>query len=92
MNGDGKADLIAFSSTDVNVMLSEGSTFASPLPAFGDATFSNSDGFNSFDDHPRMIGDFDGDGLNDIVGFSSSGIKIAFNNLVCSHATRDPSV
>lgn len=37
-----------------------------------------------------MIGDFDGDGLNDIVGFSTSGIEIAFNNYVCSHTTRDP--
>lgn len=38
-----------------------------------------------------MIGDFDGDGLNDIVGFGSSGVEIMFNNFACYDDTRDPS-
>lgn len=34
-----------------------------------------------------MIGDFDGDGLADIVGFDSNGVNVAFSYWVCSDST-----
>jgi len=45
--------------------------------------FSTNSGYSSYDSHPRMIGDFDGDGLADIIGFNDNGTNIAFGKWVC---------
>ena len=51
--------------------------------------FTPAAGYSTFDNYPRLVGDFNGDGMTDIVGFSSSGTKIAFANRVCTHSSRD---
>lgn len=36
------------------------------------------DNWSYFDAKPRTVGDFDGDGLCDIIGFNNDGLYVAF--------------
>lgn len=42
---------------------------------------SESDDFaySTYDAYPRLIGDVDGDGMDDIIGFESDGIYVSFS-------------
>jgi hypothetical protein len=71
------ADIVGFGVDGVWVSLAAGSgNFAAPLLAlsnFGTAA----GGWSSQDQYPRQLGDVDGDGLADIVGFGSGGGWVA---------------
>ncbi|NOU23905.1 MAG: hypothetical protein HOO90_00005, partial [Methylotenera sp.] len=75
VNGDGKADVIGFSSAGVLVSLSTGTGFTAP------AMWVNSYGVTSggwaVGHHPRMMADVNGDGKPDVVGFSSGGVQVS---------------
>jgi FG-GAP-like repeat len=74
VNGDGKADIVGFGADGVYVSLATGGGhFAAPtleLAAFG----ANAGGWTSQDLSPRTLADVNGDGMADIVGFSSTGV------------------
>jgi hypothetical protein len=77
VNGDGKADIVGFSSAGVYVSLATGSGhFAMPtfeLPAFG----VGAGGWSSDNTYPRELADVDGDGMADIVGFGQAGVYVS---------------
>src|SRR5262245_54760316 len=74
VNGDGKADIVGFGAAGVYVSLATtGGHFAAPtfeLAAFG----ANAGGWSSDNTYPRALADVNGDGMADIVGFSSGGV------------------
>src|SRR5262245_52432232 len=77
VNGDGKADIVAFSSAGVYESLATvGGHFAMPtfeLAAFG----TMAGGWSSNDTYPRALADVTGDGMADIVGFGSAGVYVS---------------
>lgn len=77
VNGDGLADIVGFSSGGVYVALSEGDHFSAQtlwLSGYG-----TNAGWANQNTHPRMLADVDGDGLPDLVGFSSASVSVALN-------------
>ncbi len=77
VNGDGRADIVAFSSAGVYESLATGNGDFMP-PTFELAAFGTSaGGWSSNDTYPRTLADVDGDGMADIVGFSSAGVYVS---------------
>jgi uncharacterized repeat protein (TIGR01451 family) len=74
VNGGGMADIVGFSSAGVFESLATGGgAFAAPtfeLAAFG----VDAGGWSSNDTYPRTLADVNGDGMADIIGFSSVGV------------------
>ena len=79
MNGDGRADIVGFSSAGVLVAhgKSDG-TFDPAVAAFdGFDASPSAGGWTSFDAYPRLMGDVTGDHRADIVGFASNGVFVS---------------
>ena len=74
VNGDGKADLVGYGLDGVYVAVSTGTGFGST-----DRWTTN---FNyavqgwRVDKHPRMLGDANGDGKADLIGFGADGVWV----------------
>lgn len=78
VNGDGLPDIVGFSSMGVVVALNTGGGFAASKPWI--AHFGTSaGGWSDSNTYPRQLVDVNGDGLPDIVGFSSTGVVVALN-------------
>lgn len=76
VNGDGKADMVAFGENDVWVALSTGNGF---LPSsIWSTTFCFGDGWK-VDIHERYVQDVNGDNKADIVGFGDNQIVVALS-------------
>ena len=77
VNGDGYADIVAFKPDGVYVALSTGTSFAKSVlwsEAFGD--------YASQDAKPRALGNADGDGKADIVGFNpAKGVYVSLSGV-----------
>jgi hypothetical protein len=74
------ADIVGFARGGVNVALATGNGhFATPTGEIGDFGFS-AGGWTSQDLYPRALGDVNGDGSADIVGFQQDGIHEALSN------------
>ncbi|MCC6931973.1 MAG: VCBS repeat-containing protein, partial [Deltaproteobacteria bacterium] len=76
VNADGKDDLVGFGNDGVWVALSHPSSNAFISPDRWTTAFNYDEGWR-INMHPRMLGDFNGDGKSDLVGFGYSGVIIA---------------
>ncbi|MGF7178443.1 FG-GAP-like repeat-containing protein [Azospirillum doebereinerae] len=78
VNGDGRADFVAFSSTSVLIALGQADgTFGAVQSAYSEKNFTYSYTWQSQNLNPRLLGDVDGDGLADMVAFASNAVYVA---------------
>ena len=77
VNGDGKQDVVGFSSDGVVVSLSIGSSFTETQLWVGE--FGYTAGGWRVDKNPRMMADVNGDGKQDVVGFSNDAVWVALS-------------
>jgi hypothetical protein len=77
VNGDSRADIVAFGAGGVQVSLATGGGhFAAPTGELGNFGF-NAGGWTSQDQYPRLLGDVNGDHMADIVAFGAGGVQVS---------------
>lgn len=77
VDGDGLSDIVGFGVTGVEVGLSQGNQFAVPA-TWNASDFTGTDWWSA-PNRVRLLGDVDGDGLADIVGFGASGVVVGLS-------------
>ncbi|MEQ1622936.1 MAG: VCBS repeat-containing protein, partial [Methylococcales bacterium] len=75
VNGDGKPDIVGFSSVGVYVALNTGTGFAPS--ALWTSQFGSNQGWSNEGIVPRRLADINGDGKPDIVGFFNAGVTVS---------------
>ncbi len=75
VNGDSLADIVGFGNAGVHVSLSTGAAFQSPERWV--VNYGYEAGGWRLDRHPRLLGDVNGDGLPDVVGFGNDGAYVS---------------
>jgi hypothetical protein len=79
VNGDGKQDVVGFGNDGVHVALSTGTSFSTQTLWYSGYFGGASAGGWSNDVHVRMLADVNGDGKQDVVGFSTIGVHVALS-------------
>ena len=77
VNGDGRADIVAFGDAGVYVALAQADG-AFSAPQFVLADFGYNAGGWRVEMHPRIMADVNGDGRADIVAFGNDGVYVAY--------------
>ncbi len=78
INGDGFEDIVGFGQTQVFAALGNANGTFSPVYTALDGNYTIDDGgWDSFDKYPRQLGDVNGDGFADIVGFGETAVFAA---------------
>jgi RHS repeat-associated protein len=77
INGDGLYDLIGFGNTQTQFAFSTRENFTE---ARRQRIFSAEQGYNDNARFPRMMADFNGDGLADILGFGNSRVQVSLSD------------
>ncbi|ALV43649.1 hypothetical protein AU252_22805 [Pseudarthrobacter sulfonivorans] len=81
VNGDKRADIVGFSSKGVMVATGNANgTFTLVSGRLDNFGADPSAGGWTTEEHPRLLGDVNGDNRADIVGFSSKGVIVATGN------------
>src|SRR6478609_1062299 len=81
LNHDGKADIVGFGGNGTYVSKGNGNgTFTTPTLAVGSFGHDTVAGGWLVERHPRLLGDVNGDGNIDIVGFSQAGTNVSLGN------------
>lgn len=78
VNGDGKADIVGCGKEAVYVSISTGSGFQEPVKWIGNYS-QEVGGWSSFDAFPRALGDVNGDGKADLVGFGAGATLVSLS-------------
>jgi len=80
VNGDGRADIVGFGGTNVFVSFGNtNGTFGDPIASYLPFT-KNVGGWTDNNNYPRVVGDVNGDGRADIVGFGGTNVFVSFGN------------
>ena len=77
VNGDGNDDLVGFGQYDVYVAFSNGKGFNKPSQLQKDLTISQGWDVKK---NPRMMGDVNGDGRDDIIAYGNDGVYVSLSN------------
>ncbi len=77
VNGDGRADIVGFGETGVDVATSTGTSFSFKGKWLADYSYSS--GAWRIANHERRVADVNGDNKADLIGFSSSGVYVALS-------------
>jgi len=78
-NGDKKCDIIGFHNAGPYISHNTGSGFDGVSIQYNYG-FGINDGYASYQANPRVIGDVDVDGKDDIIGFKNDGVYVSFSN------------
>jgi hypothetical protein len=79
VNGDGNADLVGFGYNGVWVALSDGVDGFAPISMWTTNFNYSGEGWR-VEMHPRMTGDVNGDGNDDLIGFGYNGVWVALSD------------
>ncbi|MEH1902844.1 MAG: VCBS repeat-containing protein, partial [Nostoc sp.] len=78
VNGDGRDDIIGFGADNVYVARGKSNgTFGQASIALDNNFTVNDGGWTSFNLYPRQVGDVNGDGHADIVGFGADNVYVS---------------
>ena len=82
INGDGRADIVGFGDSGVYVALgqADGTFGATSYAVAGFGAGSLGGSWVNETRYPRELGDVNGDGRDDIVGFGDAGVYVALSN------------